>query len=108
MAEAPNESLRTLAELVGEDETRELVRIYLSSVPRILADIASADRELAHRAAHSLKSSSYQMGLAEVSEQAKEIELRLHAGGSLAAPYEITLLTARLKKLEPVLRAYSG
>lgn len=108
MSEAPNDALRSLADVVGEDETRELVRIYLSSAPRLLADIAAPDRERAHRAAHSLKSSSNQMGLPEISAQAKEIELRLNAGGSLPAPYEIALLTARFKKAEESLRGFAG
>jgi HPt (histidine-containing phosphotransfer) domain-containing protein len=107
-AGVPNERLGSLIEICGETETRELVRIYLASVPKLLKEIAGADRENARRAAHSLKSSSQQMGAAEIAEQALALEKRLDANGPAATPLELSLFQARYKKVERVLRPFGG
>ena len=105
---APNERLRSLIEILGDTETRELVRIYLGSVPKLLKEIAGPDRENARRAAHSLKSSSQQMGAAEIAAQALELEKRLDANGPSITPLELSLFQARYKKLETQLRPFGG
>jgi HPt (histidine-containing phosphotransfer) domain-containing protein len=104
----PNERLGSLVEILGEAETRELVRIYLSSVPKLLKEIAGPDRENARRAAHSLKSSSQQMGAAEIAAQALDLEKRLDANGPAVTPLELSLFQARFKKTETMLRPFGG
>ena len=104
----PNERLGSLVEILGESETRELVRIYLASVPKLLKEIAGPDRENARRAAHSLKSSSQQMGAAEIAAQALELEKRLDANGPAITPLELSLFQARYKKMELQLRPFGG
>lgn len=107
-APTPNDRLATLVEILGDSETRELVRIYLGSVPKLLREMTGADRESARRAAHSLKSSSQQMGAAEIAGQALEIEKRLDANGPAVTPMELSLLQARFKKVESQLRPFGG
>ncbi len=97
-----------MIEILGDTETRELVRIYLASVPKLLKEIAGADRENARRAAHSLKSSSQQMGAAEIAAQALELEKRLDANGPAVTALELSLFQARYKKMEAVLRPFGG
>ena len=104
----PNERLKSLVEILGENETRELVRIYLGSVPKLLKELAGSDRENARRAAHSLKSSSQQMGAAEIAAQALELERRLDADGPAVTPLELSLFQARYKRMETVLRPFGG
>ena len=104
----PNERLASLVSILGDAETRELVRIYLGSVPKLLKEITGPDRESARRAAHSLKSSSQQMGAAEIAAQALEIEKRLDANGPPVTPLELSLLQARYKKVEGQLRPFGG
>lgn len=105
---APNERLAVLEATLGEADTRELVRLFLASAPKLIADIGSADRTHARRAAHSLKSSSLQMGLMDLSRQALEIEARLDAGGPAPSPIELSLLSARVRRAEANLRGYAG
>jgi HPt (histidine-containing phosphotransfer) domain-containing protein len=107
-AGVPNERLGSLIAILGETETRELVRIYLASVPKLLKEIAGTDRENARRAAHSLKSSSQQMGAAEIAAQALELEKRLDANGPAITPLELSLFQARYKKIETALRPFGG
>jgi HPt (histidine-containing phosphotransfer) domain-containing protein len=106
--QVPNERLASLIDIVGDAETRELVRIYLGSVPKLLKEISGPDRENARRAAHSLKSSSQQMGAAEIAAQALELEKRLDANGPAVTALEMSLLQARFRKAEAVLRPFGG
>jgi chemotaxis protein histidine kinase CheA len=105
---APNERLEALASVLGEEETRELVRIFLRTAPRLVADIAQENHAEARRAAHSLKSSSLQMGLMDLSRQALEIEKRFDTGGGPPPAADYTLLQARVRRAETALRAYAG
>jgi len=107
-ASVPNERLASLVDILGDAETRELVRIYLGSVPKLLKDMVGPDRETARRAAHSLKSSSQQMGATEIAAQALEIEKRLDTNGPAVTPLELSLLQARYKKVEGQLRPFGG
>lgn len=104
----PNDRLAMLVDILGDAETRELVRIYLGSVPKLFKEMTGSDRESARRAAHSLKSSSQQMGVAEIAAQALEIEKRLDANGPAVTPMELSLLQARFKKAEGQLRPFGG
>lgn len=105
---APNDRLAGLALILGDDDTRELVRLYLSSVPSLLADIAGADRESSQRAAHSLKSSSDQMGATSLWQQAKALEARIMQGGPLPTPEEMAALNEGYQEAERALRGYGG
>ncbi|MGH7994932.1 MAG: Hpt domain-containing protein [Opitutaceae bacterium] len=105
---ASNERLAGLIAVLGDDETRELVRLFLSSTPLLLADMAGPDPDRVRRAAHNLKSSAQQMGASELSEQSRAIEARLHEGGPRPSPAEIALLQGRFRSVEKRLRSYAG
>ncbi|HZZ56747.1 MAG TPA: Hpt domain-containing protein [Opitutaceae bacterium] len=104
----PNERLAALIQVLGVEETRELVRIFLRTAPKLVSDIGQENRAEARRAAHSLKSSSSQMGLADLSKQALEIEKRFDAGGPPPSAMELTLLQARVRRAEAALRDFAG
>jgi hypothetical protein len=105
---APNDRLAGLVLILGDDDTRELVRLYLGSVPRLLADIAGPDRATSQRGAHSLKSSSDQMGATGLWLQAKNLEARMMKGGPLPAPEELTALHEEFQQVDLALRGYGG
>lgn len=107
-ATAPNEKLAALLEILGDADTRELARLYLSNVPRLLADIGSSDREQSRRAAHSLKSSSDAMGASALRQLAAALEARLNAGGGLPSPAELAEFAAELANAEQDLRGFAG
>ncbi len=77
----PNDKVAGLIAILGETDTRELVEIFLTSSPTLLGEIASADRTQGERAAHSLKSSSRQMGLPEMAQKMAALEQRLRESG---------------------------
>lgn len=107
-ASAPNDRLANLIAVLGDDETRELVRIFLGSAPRLIADIGGADLDRARRAAHTLKSSAMQMGAVDLSEHARQIEQRLHDGGPAPTAPELKLLQGQFRSTEKRLRGYAG
>jgi HPt (histidine-containing phosphotransfer) domain-containing protein len=102
----PNERLAALAAVLGEADTRELVQLFLGSFPGLLADLGSADRSRAERAAHSLKSSARQMGLAELAERMADLEARLRADGPLMDPVELQALSRDLGEMAKPLEVY--
>lgn len=105
-AAAPNERLAGLVSVLGDEDTRELVRLYLASVPRLLADIGGGVRESSQRAAHSLKSSSDQMGAAALAQHSKQLEVRMMAGGPLPSAAELADLAAEYQAVESSLRGF--
>ena len=105
---APNERLANLIAVLGDEETRELVRIFLNSAPRLIADIGGTDPDRVRRAAHTLKSSAHQMGASDLAQQAKTIEDRLHEGGPVPTPAELKLLQGQFRSVEKRLKSYAA
>jgi len=105
---APNDRLAGLVLILGDEDTRELVRLYLGSVPRLLADLGGGDRASSQRAAHSLKSSSDQMGATGLWQQAKALEARIMGGGALPTAEELAALDAEFRQVDEALRGYGG
>ncbi len=104
----PNEKLEGLVAMLGDAEARELVRIYLSSVPKLVAEMAGEDRVRVRRAAHTLKSSSLQMGAADLSAHARELERRLDEGSPLPDAIELKLFQGQVRSVERQLRPFAG
>jgi HPt (histidine-containing phosphotransfer) domain-containing protein len=72
-----NPALIELADALGTDTARDVVRVFLQTFPSMLHELGQRDRDRSRRAAHGLKSSARQMGAVALSDQLAEIEKRL-------------------------------
>jgi two-component system, sensor histidine kinase and response regulator len=103
------EKARSWAEELGEDFLIELIDIYKQDTPRRLAALRQAleqaDFEALRREAHTLKSSSAQLGAMEISNMAKDMEALARAGKIDDMDARIAHLTEEYTKLEVVLGA---
>jgi two-component system, sensor histidine kinase and response regulator len=83
------DNIRALAP--GETLLRQVLAAYLESSPKLLSELsnalASAETDRAHRAAHTLKSSSANVGAFRLSEICREVEAQVR-DGELGAPRE--------------------
>lgn len=73
----PNPSLAELAEVVGEENVRHLVRTFLREFPVTLRAMGTDDRRNQHRLAHSMKSSAQVVGALDLSQRLAALEQRL-------------------------------
>jgi hypothetical protein len=105
-ASAPNDRLAGLVAALGRDDTRELVALYLNGFPGLIAEIESGDALRAERAAHSLKSSSQQMGLPGLARKLAALEERLRRTGEAVTKAEVELLKAGFAAAEGPLREF--
>ena len=104
-------NIKELAEGLGleEEEYVEILEILVDSGKADIASLETAaeqkDAEGAVRAAHSLKGAAANMGIMELSEIAKDIELR-------ARDQDITDLEAKIQELktkfEPLVELVAG
>ncbi len=104
----PNARLSALVAMLGEADTRELLGLFLASIPELLGKLDSADRSEAERAAHSLKSSAKQMGMLELAGQMAALEARLRSGGPPVGAAELASLTREVAAAAQPLRAYAA
>jgi HPt (histidine-containing phosphotransfer) domain-containing protein len=104
----PNPRLAALVAMLGEADTRELLELYLDSIPGLLAKLGSADCGEAERAAHSLKSSAKQMGMLHLAQQMAAIEERLRSAGSPVTPAELAEISREAAAAAQPLRAYAA
>ncbi len=74
----PTEALAELADVLGEDNVRTLVRTFLRDFPGSFQELStSPERKNRHRVAHSMKSNSRLMGALTLSQFMAELEDRL-------------------------------
>ena len=90
-----------------EEETGDLIRTYLATTPAILSEIEEAidahDVASVVRPAHSLKSSSANVGASRISEVARKVEYAARDGqGGEAFKYGL-MLRNLLKQTQPEL-----
>ena len=105
---APNDALAELVSLLSEEETRDLVRLYLRDFPQTMEALARGPAKDHQRLAHSMKSSSQYMGAAELSERFRQLELRLGTPGEKVTPADLQGIAAEFSKVETALRAFVG
>ncbi len=74
----PNPALQELADLLGEGDTRELVRAYLQELGGSLRLLATASPEEQKRIVHGLKTSSRHMGAETLARSLTSLETRLN------------------------------
>ncbi|HZZ19188.1 MAG TPA: Hpt domain-containing protein [Opitutaceae bacterium] len=104
----PNESVDALSAVLGEEATKEIVRLYLSSFPETLRNLVDGSREDQLRLIHGVKSSSLHMGATELSERLAAIEARLTKGDAVLTQQDLDSIEAGYTEVEPALRQYGA
>lgn len=105
----PNTALSELAEVLGEDNVRTLVRTFLRDFPASIHELSNAVRKERHRAAHSMKSNSRLMGAMELSARMAELEKRLESSeGADVTPADLAAINAEFEEVAGPLRAFVG
>ncbi len=104
----PNEALKDLAALLGEEATREIVRLFLQTFPESMRSLAGCSRDEQMRIAHGLKSSALHMGAPGLSERMRVMEEKLGRPGESIGPEEIGEAAADFEAFAGGLRRYAG
>lgn len=73
----PNAAIAELADVLGQDNARILVRTFLRDFPTSIEGLKGGDRRTRHRLAHSMKSNSRLVGATLMSQRMLALELRL-------------------------------
>jgi len=102
----PNDALRDLSSLLGDDATKEIVQVFLEDFPATIAKMGAGDQEEQLRLAHSLKSSALHMGSERLSRQMGELEERLSHPGAAVAPGELATAMSDFEAFAADLRKY--
>jgi HPt (histidine-containing phosphotransfer) domain-containing protein len=105
---APNEAIKALEDVLGNDSTREVVRLYLHDFPEAIRRVGAADRENQMRIVHGLKSSSLHMGATSLSDLLASLEEKLGAQKETLAPEDLAPAVGGFGAISPGLRAYAG
>ena len=103
----PNEAIAHLISALDLDDTCQVIQTYLREYEREVRRITTLDRVTQQRIAHSLKSSSAQMGAMELSKRFGAIEHRLGAGGAEISATEAVELQAEFERTAAPLRAFA-
>jgi len=101
-------AIRELAGVLGDEATREVVRLFLDDFPVSIRKLGTAGREEQVMIAHGLKSSALHMGALELSGRMAELESRLDAPGETISKAELAGAIADFGAVAPVLRQYAG
>ncbi len=103
----PNPSLRELAAVIGEENTRNLVRTFLREFPASLKELTLVDRKHQHRLIHSMKSSTRVVGAHDFSAKLAQLEENL-AEPALPnlSPPELQQLTGEFENVAGPLRDF--
>jgi HPt (histidine-containing phosphotransfer) domain-containing protein len=104
----PNQSLADLANVLGEDNVRNLVRTFLREFPLSFQALGSGDRQNRHRLAHSMKSSSRLMGAQALARRMAEIECRLMEENGDVTPQDLEMILSEFEALSGPLRDFAG
>jgi hypothetical protein len=104
----PNNAISELSAVLGDEATREVVRLFLDDFPVSMGRLGRGDREEQAMIAHGLKSSALHMGALSLSGRMAEIELRLGKQGAKVSEAELAGAMADFGAVEPLLRQYAG
>lgn len=95
-----------LIALVGLANTRELVSTYLDDTKRLLETLGHEKPARQIALLHSLKGTSFQLGLSLFSAQCGALETRLQESPGGMTPAELTALAAGFAESAPRLRRW--
>jgi len=104
----PNESIKALEEVLGDQATRDIVRLFLHDFPESIRRLGGAAREDQMRIIHGLKSSSLHMGATTLSERLASLEDQLGSSGEPLTPFELSPAIGDFGAITPGLRKYAG
>jgi HPt (histidine-containing phosphotransfer) domain-containing protein len=105
----PNAALSELADVLGEDNVRTLVRTFLRDFPISLGELSGGDRHNRHRVAHSMKSNARLMGALDLSHRMAALETRLEKpGGEDVTPEDLTAIAREYEAIAAPLRDFTG
>jgi hypothetical protein len=104
----PNEAIRELADVLGDEATREVVRLFLDDFPASIGKLGTGSREEQVMTAHGLKSSALHMGALGLSRRMAELEARLGKPGETVSEAELAGAMADFEAVAPLLRQYAG
>ncbi|HEY4990055.1 MAG TPA: Hpt domain-containing protein [Opitutaceae bacterium] len=104
----PNNSLRELAQVLGEDGTREIVRLFLHDFPQSMRRLGTASHVDQLRIIHGIKSSALHMGAKKLSERLAEVEDRMAAEGGPPLPREVAGIVSDFGEVLPDLRKFAS
>src|SRR3989304_8369223 len=103
-------TLQTLEATTDRALAQELIEAFLEDgreqIAAMRKSLASGDAVTFQRAAHSLKSSSANLGALELSAQAKALELLAKAGNLQAAPEQLEAVAAAFPAVEQSLQEF--
>ncbi len=97
-----------MVSILGEADARELAQLFLASLNPLRLELSSGDRVRASRAAHSLKSSSQQMGLARMAGRMAQLEQRLLQIDGVVTDADLDAVASELSDAEATLRPFAG
>jgi hypothetical protein len=104
----PNEALRDLAALLGDEATREIVGLFLSDFPASIRSLRGCSRDDQMRIAHGLRSSALHMGATGLSRRMGAIEDLLAVPGGTLDPHDLEVAAAEFEAFADELRKYAG
>ena len=105
----PTPALAELANVLGEENVRTLVRTFLRDFPIAFRELRGGDRKNRHRLAHSMKSNSRLMGALVLSQRMAAIELRLaDENGPDVNPQDLADIAADYAAIADPLRQFVG
>lgn len=105
----PNAALAELAEVLGEDNVRTLVRTFLRDFPISLSELSGGDRKDRHRIAHSMKSNTRLVGALDLSHRMAALEARLEKpDGGDVTPADLAAIAGEYETVAAPLRAFTG
>ena len=102
----PNEALAQLVDILGMDDTRELVRTFLKEYDGLIRSMTVQDREVQHRAVHSLKSSCRHMGLTLLMRKLEALEARVLLPNGKVTMEDIAAVNSEFERQVPPLRNF--
>jgi hypothetical protein len=103
----PNDAIQELSSILGDDATREIVRLFLNDFPGSLRSLGSGTREQQLMIAHGLKSSALHMGARQLSVRMAALENRLDGPSESITPEDIVGAAADFEEFAPLLRRYA-
>lgn len=104
----PNEAIAQLVEVLGTDDTRDLVRTFLKEYDGLIRAMTAEDKQLQHRAVHSLKSSCRHMGLASLVRKLEALEARVLLPTGKVTLEDIAAINSEFERQVPPLRNFAA
>lgn len=103
---SPSAAIKQLVEVLGEDETRSLVELYLEHTQAELQRLPALPLEKQILTVHALKGSSAQVGVKVFGAQCRAVEARLRETREPLATSELASLQDEFTAASGALRAW--